>query len=197
MTTHERVPRAGELPGAALTNGEPEEPVDIRPLWAGFPTGVSVVTTMDRDGRPWGMTCTSLCSVSLDPPILLICLRCGSPTLRAVQECGLFAVNLLHDEAKATAELFSSGVADRFDHIQWHVTEYTAGPHLLNSAHTIADCTVTDNSVVGDHAVIMGRIRGITRVGAHRPLLYGLRRYATWRDAVAGSAVYYEYDFIS
>ena len=57
--------------------------------------------------------------------------------------------------------------------------------------------TVTDNSVVGDHAVIMGRIRGITRVGAHRPLLYGLRRYATWRDAVAGSAVYYEYDFIS
>jgi flavin reductase (DIM6/NTAB) family NADH-FMN oxidoreductase RutF len=176
---------------------EVERPVDIRPLWAGFPTGVAIVTALDGDGRPWGMTCTSLCSVSLDPPILLVCLRCGSPTLRAVRERGLFAVNLLHDEAEASAELFASGTADRFAHIGWELGEHAAGPHLPNSAHTIADCAVVDASVVGDHAVIMGGIRAVTRVGVHRPLLYGLRRYATWRDAVAGDRVHSAYDFIS
>jgi flavin reductase (DIM6/NTAB) family NADH-FMN oxidoreductase RutF len=183
---------AGSREGAAR-----EQAVDTRLLWAGFPTGVSIVAAVDREDRPWGMTCTSLCSVSLDPPVLLVCLRCGSPTLEAVRDHGTFAVNLLHDQAQPTAELFASGVADRFDHINWHAGEDTAGPHLVNSAHTIADCDVIDSNVVGDHCVIMGRVRAVTRLNAHQPLLYGLRRYATWQEAVERTPLYHDYDFIS
>lgn len=161
-----------------------EEPVDIRPIMAGFPTGVSIVTAFDRAGRPWGMTCTSLCSVSLSPPILLICLRCDSPTLDAVLSGGSFAVNLLHDQARPAAELFASGAPNRFDRIGWHTEGNTSGPHLIDSAHTIADCTVAGSRVVGDHTVITGQVGSAVQLRPQQPLLYGLRRYASWLDTV-------------
>ncbi len=165
-------------------------PVDMRPLMAGFPSGVVVTTALHPDGQPWGMTCTSLCGVSLEPPILLVCLRCGSSTLDALSASRSFAVNLLHDQARAVAELFASGAADRFARVRWTGGGDTAGPHLLDAAHTIADCTVLDDSVVGDHAVVMGRVRAIHQLRPQRPLLYGLRRYATWSDSVDGSYLF-------
>lgn len=160
--------------------------VDMRPLMASFPTGVAIITTVDADGHPWGMTCTSLCSVSLDPPVLLVCLRCGSPTLQAILATGRFAINLLHDQARSCAELFASGAVDRFDRIRWRMEERDGGPHLLESAHTIADCTVVNERVIGDHNVIMGNVDGITFQRAQQPLLYGLRRYASWPQAEEG-----------
>ncbi|SBT43348.1 flavin reductase family protein [Micromonospora narathiwatensis] len=165
-------------------------PVDMRPLMASFPSGVTVTTALHSDGRPWGMTCTSLCSVSLDPPILLVCLRCGSPTLEAIAASRSFAVNLLHEQARAFAELFASGAVDRFEQVRWSADGDAAGPHLLDAAHTIADCEVVEDSVVGDHAVVLGRVRAVTRLRPQRPLLYGLRRYATWSDSVDGSYLF-------
>lgn len=161
--------------------------VDMRPLMASFPSGVVVTTAIHADGRPWGMTCTSLCSVSLDPPVLLVCLRSGSPTLTAISTSGAFAVNLLHDRARPSAELFASGAVDRFDRVRWHADGDAGGPHLVDAAHTIADCTVTGVSVVGDHTVVMGQVRAISRLRPVRPLLYGLRQYSTWSDAVDGA----------
>jgi flavin reductase (NADH) len=182
-------PDKAPLPGGTLAHakapaGTQAEPLDIRPLMASFPTGVVVVTTVDEDGQPWGMTCTSLCSVSLDPPTLLVCLRCGSPTLRAVLASDSFAVNLLHDQARSAAELFASGVPDRFDRITWHAG--TRGPHLVGSAHTIADCAVVNAAVVGTHTVVMGRVERVVQLRAQRPLLYGLRRYASWPEDITG-----------
>lgn len=173
--------------GGTLLHGTAADAVDVRPLMASFPTGVAVITAVGRDGQPWGMTCTSLCSVSLDPPILLVCLRCGSPTLRAVLAGGTFAVNLLHDQAQPSAELFASGAADRFERVNWRVEAGAAGPHLIDSAHTIADCTVIADRMVGDHNVVMGKVESITRLRAQQPLLYGLRRYASWPAAVDGN----------
>ncbi|MFI2435496.1 flavin reductase family protein [Streptomyces sp. NPDC018693] len=169
-------------------------PADFRALMAGFPTGVAVVTTLGADDTPWGMTLTSLCSVSLDPPVLLVCMRRGSPTLEAVQAGRRFAVNLLHRGAQGVAELFASGAPDRFDRVDWHAAVDAGGPHLVTAAHTIADCEVTTDHVVGDHVVIMGRVTRVTRLSAERyPLLYGLRRFATWPETEDQLS----YDFIS
>lgn len=172
-----------------------QPPPDIRVLMSGFPTGVSVITALTPEAVPWGMTCTSLCSVALDPPTLLVCLRQGSPTLQAALDSGRFAVNLLHQGARPIAELFASGAADRFERTPWTAEGGACGPHLVEAAHTIADCRVTDVNEVGDHAVMMGAAVAVTRLSSQWPLLYGMRRYGEWSEA--GQEVHLTYDFIS
>lgn len=161
---------------------------NFRFLMSGFPTGVAVVTAFGPDGHPWGMTCSSMCSVSLSPPILLICLRQGSTTLDAVERRSAFAVNMLHSGGRPTAELFASGAPDRFERVRWEATPETAGPHLRDDAHAVADCEVTRTKQVGDHTVVFGQVH---RVTAHtdepEPLLYGLRRYGTWSQSQEGA----------
>src|SRR5581483_9535173 len=155
-------------------------PVDIRALMATFPTGVGVITAMEIDGHPWGMTCTSICSVTLEPPTILACLRRESPTLGAVLASGAFALNLLHDGARPTAELFASGAPERFSRVSWHMSTACKGPHLLDAAHVIADCEVVYSKTVGSHIVVFGEVRRIIRQSEALPLLYGLRRYMCW-----------------
>ncbi|GAA1216962.1 flavin reductase family protein [Prauserella alba] len=152
----------------------------FRTMMAGFPTGVAVVASTDPAGRPWGMTCSSLCSVSMTPPALLVSLREGSPTLSAVIERGRFTVNLLHERARTTAELFASGRRERFDLVDWDVG--TAGPHLTADSHAIADCRVTAAHPVADHVVVYGEVDDVLGVRDGRPLLYGMRRYGRWDD---------------
>jgi flavin reductase (NADH) len=148
-----------------------------------FPTGVGVITAVAGDGRAWGMTCTSLCSVTLRPPTLLACLRLGSPTLRAVIDSDTFALNLLHEEGRPAAELFASGAVDRFARVAWDLPPGSGGPHLVEAAHATADCRVARTEVVGDHMVVFGEVCRLTCHDAvSRPLLYGLRRYALWPE---------------
>lgn len=151
---------------------------DFRDMMAAFPTGVSVVTA--RSGgtaRPWGMTCSSLCSLSVDPPTLLACLSTGSPTLRAVRDSGAFAVNLLHGGAEWVAALFASGAPDRFDRVAWRPSALTRSPALVEAAHAVADCTVERTHPAGDHVIVVGTVRAVTHLDHDSALLYGYRRY--------------------
>lgn len=161
-------------------------PAEFRSLMAALPAGVSVVTATDTEGKPWGMTCSSLASVALDPPTLLVCLRGASPTLDAALRSEAFAVNLLHDGARATADLFASGDPDRFDRVPWAAG--AGGPYLTESAHAVADCQVVGTVHIGDHTVVFGEVRRIEtrRDDPPRPLLYGLRQY--WSLDPAGPA---------
>ena len=154
------------------------EPAEFRSLMAGFPTGVSVVTATDRGGRPWGMTCSSVCSVSLHPPTLLVCLRQGSVTLAALLQHAAFTVNFLHDRARGVAELFASGAPDRFDKVTWEAR--TSGPGLPEAAHAVAECRVVAAESVGDHVVVFGEVFGVELTTDDCPLLYGRRRYASF-----------------
>ncbi|MFD5569720.1 flavin reductase family protein [Streptomyces cadmiisoli] len=158
-------------------------PGEFRELMAGFPTGVSVVTAFDAARRPWGMTCSSLSSVTLRPPTLLICLRNGSPTLGAVLDQDRFSVNLLGEAGRPAAELFASGASDRFDRVKWEEPPGCGGPHLPDVAHAVADCRVVRADSVGDHTVVFGEVERSLTWPAPRPLMYGLRGYAVWPAA--------------
>jgi len=152
---------------------------DYRGLMGAAPRGVAVITAVDPAGRPHGLTCTSLTSVTLNPPTLLVCLGLRSGTLAATRHCGRFAVNLLHARGRRAAEVFSSLTPDRFSQVAWRPSPWTHQPWLCDDAFALAECVIVDTSVVGDHAVMFGEVVHIERT-ADSPLLYGTRQFFRW-----------------
>ncbi|MEY9875818.1 flavin reductase (DIM6/NTAB) family NADH-FMN oxidoreductase RutF [Streptacidiphilus sp. MAP12-33] len=155
---------------------------DIRPLMTRFPSGVSVITALDDEGLPRGLTCSSLASVALSPPTVVVCLRSASPSLVAVLDSGQFVLNLLHEDAQATSDLFASGATDRFERVEWRLPLGAGGPHLVNDSIAIADCRVVRTLEVGDHTAVFGEVQRLAVEEGAEPLLYGLRRYGRWSD---------------
>lgn len=159
------------------------ESAQFRSLMSTFPSGVTIVTATEPGGRPWGMTCSSVCSVALDPPTLLVSVRRFSPTLEAMLKLSTFTVNFLHDRAQPAAELFASGASDRFERVRWHMEPSFGGPHLVDEAHAIADCQITKSIEVGDHmVVVLGEVFRVERRTRDQPLLYGFREYSSWSE---------------
>jgi flavin reductase (DIM6/NTAB) family NADH-FMN oxidoreductase RutF len=167
-------------PARALeSSATTQDPAAFRELMSAFPTGLAVVTVTDRAGRPHGFTCSSLCSVGVAPPTLLICVSHRSATLAVIRDRSRFAVNLLHSQGRHAAEIFSSGRPERFSSLPWVPTPRLGLPHLVTHAHAIAECEVTKTMTASDHVIVLGEVVAM----AHRqapPLLYGLRRYAAW-----------------
>ncbi len=150
----------------------------FRSLMSSFPTGVAVVTAVDAAGAPHGMTCTSLTSVSVDPPTLLVCLDRRSGTLAAVLSGGWFAVNLLRDGARATAELFAGPVPHRFRHVRSRPSPSAGVPWLAGTV-AAAECQVVRTVTAGDHEVVFGEVVAVACTGGS-PLLYGRRQFSAW-----------------
>lgn len=165
--------------GRAHPGPERAPAVDFRAFMSTFCTGVAVVTAFDDSGRPHGLTCTSLTSVTLEPPTLLVCLHVASGTLGALVERGAFMVNLLHEQGRAAAEEFSSRSADRFERVPWEPSGRTGQPWLFQDAFAAADCEVTRTVTVGDHIAVFGRVVEVTG-GPGNPLLYGMRQFSSW-----------------
>jgi flavin reductase (NADH) len=151
----------------------------FRELMNVFPSGVSVITAQDQGGTPYGLTCTSMCSVSLRPPMLLACLHNHSQTLAEILRQRSFAVNLLHAGGQRAAEVFATPDQDRFATVDWDRTPGRGLPWLTSDAHAIAECDVVKATGAGDHVVVFGQVDGVlTR--PQNPLMYGLRSYSAW-----------------
>jgi flavin reductase (DIM6/NTAB) family NADH-FMN oxidoreductase RutF len=150
---------------------------------AGFPSGVVIVTATGERQQLWGMTCSSLCSVTVEPPTLAVGMRGTSPTLRAALYSGAFAVNVLHAGGRSAAELFASGAPDRFDQVFWELPEGAAGPQLTRVTRAVADCRISQTVRVGSQCMVFGEVYAIRDLADEAPLLYGLRRYGFWPSA--------------
>lgn len=149
----------------------------FRDLMSVFPSGVTVVTTRDDDGAPRGLTCTALCSVSLSPPMLLVCLQRGSGTLTALLARGAFAINLLHAGGRKAAEVFADAGGDRFSKVEWDETPRWRLPRLSNHSHAVAECRVVRCVDAGDHAIVLGEVEDAVSDLHAPPLIYGRRQY--------------------
>jgi flavin reductase (DIM6/NTAB) family NADH-FMN oxidoreductase RutF len=158
---------------------------EYKDLMSAFPTGIAVVTTADADGNPCGMTCSSMTSVTLQPPTLLVCLRVGSLTLQAARDRGRFAANLLNARARHVAEVFSTPVPDRFAQVHWERLD-SGLPWLSHDSFAVAECRITGSGEVGDHAIILGQVVFIAQSHGF-PLLYWQRRFRTWAQDDGGS----------
>ena len=128
----------------------------LRDAFGAFLTGVTVVTTHDDTGSPIGFTANSFTSVSLDPPLLLVCLARTSRNFETLTKAPGFAVNILSETQKDVSNTFARPVEDRFSAVEWR-----KGPHGSPVFADVAawfDCA--SDSIVdgGDHVILIGRI---------------------------------------
>lgn len=139
-------------------------------------SGVSVVTALDGSGQPHGLTSSSVCSVSKDPPLLLFCVRQPSSTLDAIRETRGFAVNILDADGHELSELFASFNDDKFASVAWRPGD-VAGLPLLEPTVAFAECAVHDLIAAGDHTIVLGRLVGGGTAPDRFPLGYWRGRY--------------------
>jgi flavin reductase (DIM6/NTAB) family NADH-FMN oxidoreductase RutF len=145
-----------------------------------FPSGVAVVTALDEQGLPRGLTTTAVTSVSLEPPLLLICVDRASRTLPAIRHAGSFAVNVIADGHANVASVFASKRDDKFAGIDW-VRESSGSPILHHHATAWADCSIWQECEAGDHIVFLGEIVAAGIHPEERPSLVYLRQsFGRW-----------------
>ncbi|MFK7888189.1 MAG: flavin reductase family protein [Gammaproteobacteria bacterium] len=134
-----------------------------------FATGVTVVTTLDANGKPWGFTANSFTSVSLDPPLVLFCLAREAGSLPVFEASSNFAINILADQQADTSMLFASGDRDKFERVAWHAAD--SGCPLLADVSAWFDCSVHSIVDGGDHLIFIGRVTAFDATNA-APLGY-------------------------
>ena len=126
-------------------------------IMSAFPTGVAIVTTLEADGTPRGLTTNAVTSVSADPPILLVCIDRDSRTLPALRESRRFVVNFMRDDHAEICELFASKAADKFSAVAW-TPGLEGAPVLHEGAIAHAECITLEELEIGDHVVVTGRV---------------------------------------
>ncbi len=156
-------------------------PDAFRALCRLWPTGVSVVTTRDSAGRAYGMTMNSVTSVSLEPPLLLICITNGSDALEAMCESGVFCINILTSAQENLSRRFALPSADKFDGIAVH--DGRLGAPVVDGALAALECRVEQVYPGGDHKIVVGELmHGVCHNDGAAPLIYFKGQY----DALSG-----------
>ena len=153
----------------------------FREIMSTFPSGVAVVTAGGNGNEPRGLTVSAFCPVSLDPPLVLVCIDKSSNSLAAIRRSGGFTVNLLASGREELARRYASKMEDKFEGVTTKrpaVAE--AGPILIEDCVAYAACRVHSATEAGDHFIIVGEVEeGEHRAGAV-PLMYGRRIFTDW-----------------
>ena len=160
------------------------DPRALRDTFGAFLTGVTVVTTHDATGRPVGFTANSFASLSLDPPLLLVCLARTSRNFQTLTNTVGFAVNILAEHQKDISNTFARPVEDRFSGLDWR-----RGPHgspILGGVAAWFDCALYEVVDGGDHVILIGRIEAFENGKANG---LGYARGGYFAPALAQKAV--------
>ncbi|MGV1871546.1 MULTISPECIES: flavin reductase family protein [Agrobacterium] len=160
------------------------DPRALRDAFGAFPTGVTVVTTRDADGRPIGFTANSFTSVSLDPPMLLVCLARTSRNFGVMTGTKTFAVNILSETQKDVSNTFARPVEDRFAAVSW--SDGPDGCPVFDGVAAWFECTMENVLEAGDHVILLGRIAAFTNSGRNG---LGYARGGYFTPQLAGKAV--------
>lgn len=129
---------------------------ELRRAFGSFMTGVTVVTTADTDSTPIGFTANSFTSVSMDPPLLLVCPGKHVHSYEVFCNTEHFAVSILAEGQEAISNNFASGPEDRFTHVQWH--RDALGSPVIAGACATFSCKVHNRVDAGDHMILIGEI---------------------------------------
>ncbi len=147
----------------------------LRDAMGCFATGVTIITAHNADGIPIGLTANSFTSVSLDPPLLLVCIANNAGSAEALRTVKNFAVNVLQIGQQPTSNRFAGKGEDRFANTRWQVGECGA-PVLLGSLG-VFECERDSLHEAGDHFILIGRVEKASFEPRRDPLLYFRGKY--------------------
>ena len=150
---------------------------------ASFPSGVVIVTTLDPDDSPRGLTTTAVASVSADPPTVLVCVDLSSRTLAGLRARRRFVVNFMAEGRSHLCLLFASKAEDKFASVAWRPTA-TGLPLLFEDVLAWAECVIVHDVEIGDHALLVARVEdGGIQPELKTPLMYYRRSWGVWTPA--------------
>ena len=152
-------------------------PSDYREAMARFATGVTIVTTADSDGRWWGFTASSLSSLSVDPPLILVCLARSARCHPAFTSATGFRVNILGPEHEALAARFGTKRADKFAGLESVFQPGRDGLPVLDDALVSLGCRTVDRAAGGDHTILIARVEDAHVRPDGKPAVNVDRRY--------------------
>ncbi len=148
----------------------------FRAVLGRFASGVTIVTTQDADGRDYGMTVSAFSSLSLDPPLVLVCIDHAASLWPVLRYSEHFAINILASSQEALSRRFSSRDGDRFEGVGF--SRGSSGVPMLDDTLAAVECTVTNRVEQGDHTILIGTVEyGVAR--DLQPLLYYRGGYAS------------------
>jgi len=143
-----------------------------------FATGVAVASVLDETGAAHGLTVSSFTSVSLNPPLILICIGHDVTVIHAFRRASHFAINILREQDRALSQRFATKGLDKFDGVARRVG--ITGVPLIECALATMECEMHQRIASGDHDIIVGRVVA-TRVEDGEPLVYYASRYRNLR----------------
>lgn len=144
-----------------------------------YPTGISIVTAMDENNEPIGLTANSLAAVSINPLLILWSIDENVSTYNTFKNIDKFAINILAGEQKDIAYLFASQELDRFSNCEWELSKH--GLPIIDGAMATFECKTYQKVEIGDHTTLFGEIFDIRTIDKS-PLLYHKRIIDTFPD---------------
>jgi flavin reductase (DIM6/NTAB) family NADH-FMN oxidoreductase RutF len=142
---------------------------EFRNALSRFASGVTVVTTKDNDGNFQGLTVSAFCSVSLEPPLILVCIDKETVSYQAFEESGSFVVNILSEKQQHISNQFASPIANKFAGIEFS-TNGNEIP-ILKDALVNLECSLKKAYDGGDHTIFVGEIER-SHISEGNPLVY-------------------------
>ena len=146
------------------------DPTAFRRVLGQFPTGVAIVTALNRDGNPTGWMVRSFFSISLDPPLVGFSVAKESTSWPQIKQIGSFCVNILAEDQQELCEAFAGGSAERFAGVQWD-TVLTANPRIHGSLAWI-DCVIQQAYEAGDHEICVAAVKALDVAREAGPLVF-------------------------
>src|SRR5690348_15338951 len=166
-----------------------KETLFFRQVMGQFATGVAVVTTATSEGA-FGLTVNAFTSVSLDPPLIAICVDLRSQTLSRLRTSGFFAVNVLEASQEALSRCFATPSVERYEsfcHVPYHVA--VTGSPVLSGVLAFLDARIVAEYPGGDHVILLGQVEALGREGKAQHFTADGPAHGTgveWRDGKVG-----------
>jgi flavin reductase (DIM6/NTAB) family NADH-FMN oxidoreductase RutF len=166
------LPKQPAVPDPAnelASDNSPIDPRDFRSALGTYATGVTIITAAAPDGKPYGLTCNSFASVSLNPPLVLWSLVVYSSSLTIFQNASHFTVNVLGVSQQALASKFAKSSDDKFTGVDW--TPGLGNAPVLAESVANFQCRAVNRYYGGDHVIFLGAVEAYA-YNATEPLLF-------------------------